>query len=84
MAQKGIAVFEFSATDHTEAFGKSYQQVAGTAHILGESWLSPSLEDKLRRFFSLEKGKVFGRPSSTFQYQKGLRECWSGTLNKGL
>lgn len=68
VAQKGIAVFEFSATDHTEAFGKSYQQMAETAHILGESWLSPSLEDKLRRFFSLEKGRLLGgllAPSST-------------------
>lgn len=42
--QQGIAVFEFAAADHTEAFGKSLQQVAGDAHILGKSWSSPSLE----------------------------------------
>lgn len=88
VAQKGIAVFEFSATDHTEAFDKSLQQVTGMAHILRKSWLSPSLEQKLRKLFSLEKGKLFGSllaPSSAKRgYKRGglqgimalnLREC---------
>lgn len=68
VAQKRIAVCEFCATDHTEAFGKSLQQVTGIAHILCESLLSPPLEEKLRKLFGLEKGRLLGglvAPSST-------------------
>lgn len=50
----------------------------GTAHILGMSWLSPSLEDKWRKFFTLEKGKLLGgllAPSST---KRGYKSAGGG------
>lgn len=71
VAQKGIAVFEFPATAHTEAFGKSLQQVTGIAHILRESWLSPSLDEKLKRLFNLEKGKLLAGLLSPFPTKRG-------------
>lgn len=55
-----------------------------TYTLLGESWLSPSLEDKLRRFFSLEKGRLLGgllAPSST--KRRALEwDFEQGTLNR--
>lgn len=79
VAQKGIAVFEFSATDHTEAFGKSHQQVSGIAYILRETWLSSSLGEKLRKLFSLEKGRLLEgllAPSTT--REEATRELGAG------
>lgn len=72
VAQKGIAVFEFPATAHTEAFGKSLQQVTGIAHILRES-VKPFTWRKVEKVVQPGEGKAFGRPSITFPYQKGLK-----------
>lgn len=67
-------MFEFSATDYTEAFGKSLQQVTGITHILWESWLSPSLEEKLRKLFSLEKGRLLGDLLAPSSIKRGYKE----------
>lgn len=75
-------MFEFTATDHTEAFGKSHQQVFGIAYIFRKTWLSSSLE--VEKVVQPGEGKAYGTHSGTFQYQKGLQESWSRTLNKGL
>lgn len=44
--------------------------------------VKPFTRRQVEKVLQPGEGKAFGRPSSTFQYQKGLRECWSGTLNR--
>lgn len=52
-------------------------------HTLGVL-VKPSTRKKIEKVVQPGEGKTFGRASDTFQYQKGLQEGWSSTLNKGL